>query len=478
MTASRTWRAILVCLVAIAWILVTDAHAAQQRTDAVAVQQVPQEDGDKPKSKKSKKKKKKEQADDSSGDPDAEGGSSDGGSEDAGGKAPKHPSIKIGKDIRLELAMRIEGDLRGATPVIGREDASLEWQDRRIGIQGTAFKRVTFEVSRELTHDFEEEHGLAEKTAWRDIYANYRVSKALNFKVGRFKLPFGHDELTGEPNLDFTYRSLIGRVLSPGRDTGAMVHGRVLRKRLEYQFGYFTKDGSNGRTAETEGGRDAYAGQLIVAPFAPMKIDALSALQFGVANEISNNDNRYGLRGRTVLGDQIFFDRVYVNGRRSRVGVEASWAYGPVSAVGEYITVSDQRTGMGFDSADLPAVHEHGWYVAGTWTLTGEKKKGRVEPRRDVFRGGFGAVELVARVEKLTFDPIDYPGSDYGFPSAGTLSGNADHVTTFGVNWYLNHYLKIMANVINESIDDPERSPAPSNDGKFRSVVVRFQFRM
>jgi phosphate-selective porin len=58
------------------------------------------------------------------------------------------------------------------------------------------------------------------------------------------------------------------------------------------------------------------------------------------------------------------------------------------------------------------------------------------------------------------------------------LLGNAERVTTFGVNWYLNHYLKIMGNVISESIDDPQRSPAPTSDGKFKSVVVRFQFRM
>jgi phosphate-selective porin OprO/OprP len=304
------------------------------------------------------------------------------------------------------------------------------------------------------------------------------VSKALNFEIGRFKLPFGHEELTGETNRDFTYRSLGSRVLAPGRDIGAMVHGRLYKRRLEYQFGYFAKDGDNGRTTQTEGGRAAFAGRIASMPFATAGIPALAGLQLGIATENSRLDNRLGLRGRTVLGDGIFFDRVYVNGRRSRVGVEASWAYGPFSAASEYITVSDQRTGMDFDGGDLSSVHQHGWSLAGTWALTGEHKKGRLEPRRDVFRGGFGALELVARVEKLSFDAIDYPGYDYGFPSQGKLVGNADRITTVGVNWYLNHYLKIMADVIRESIDDPERSPAPTSDGRFQSVVVRFQFRM
>jgi phosphate-selective porin OprO/OprP len=439
-----------------------------------------QEDGEPHKKKKKKKKAKATEQDAASSSADGNGdpGTETSTGEEAGGKPPKHPSFKIGKDIRVEVAMRIEGDLRGATPNIGREDAALEWQDRRVGIQGTAFKRVTFEVSREFTHDFDGVHDLGEKTPWKDVYANYRVSKALNVEVGRFKLPFGHEELTGETNRDFTYRSLASRVLSPGRDIGAMVHGRLYQRRLEYQFGYFTRDGDNGRTTQTEGGEAAIAGRVVSAPFATADIPQLAGLQLALAVENSRLDNRFGLRGRTVLGDGIFFDRVYVNGRRSRLGLEGSWAYGPVSLTTEYISLSDQRTGMGFDGADLPNVHESGWYVAGTWALTGEHKKGRLEPRRDLFRGGFGAVELVGRFEKLSFDGLDYPGSDYGFPSVGSLYGNADRVTTIGVNWYLNHYLKIMADVINESVDDPERSPAPTNDGKFRSVIVRFQFRM
>jgi phosphate-selective porin OprO and OprP len=503
MTLPRECRAIFVCLAAVAWIAAPTARAAaacseqevvglpgQEKADGKTAsgQTAPaQDEGEQHKKKKKKKKAKdadktdkgdKADSGDESGEGggDAEGG--EGGGEEGGGKGAKHPSMKIGKDIRVGVALRIEGDLRGATPDIGRENAALEWQDRRISLQGSAYKRITFEVTREFTHDFEGYHDLGEKTPWKDVYVNYRVSKALNFQVGRFKLPFGHEELIGETNRDFTYRSLAARVLAPGRDIGAMVHGRVLKKRLQYQFGYFTRDGDNGRTTQTEGGTDAYAGRLLSAPFATMAIPALTALQFGVAFENSKMDNRLGLRGRTVLGDGIFFDRVYVNGRRMRVGVETSWGYGPFSAATEYITVSDQRTGMDFDGGDLPSVHEHGWSLAGSWALTGEHKKGRIEPKGDVFRGGFGAVEIVARVEALVFDAIDYPGYAYGFPSQGKLTGNTDHVTTLGVNWYLNHYLKIMANVIRESIDDPERSPAPTNDGKFQSVVVRFQFRM
>jgi phosphate-selective porin OprO/OprP len=392
--------------------------------------------------------------------------------------AGKHPGLSIGSAVNIEFKARLESDWRTATPAIGLDDAQQSWNDRRIGIEGTAFKKIEFEVARELGTDYETINGLSEKTAWRDVYVNAKLTKPFEVEAGRFKLPFGREELIGETNRDFIYRSLPTRVLAPGRDTGAMVHGRIAGRRLGYQAGYFTRDGDNGRTSRTEGGRSSLAGRFVVRPFDQTTLGALAPLEVGAAFATSQLDDRLGLRGRSVLGDSIFFDRVGVNGRRRRTGIEAAWAKGPVSMSTEYLSVSDQRTGMGFDGEDLPDTHASGWYVAGTWTVTGESKRGRVEPRRDVFDHGWGAVEAVGRVETLRFDALTYPGSDFGFPNASSLGANADHVSTVGVNWYLNHYVKLQTNVIVEKIDDPQRSPAPTTNGRFVTGLFRVQFAL
>jgi phosphate-selective porin OprO and OprP len=318
---------------------------------------------------------------------------------------------------------------------------------------------------------------LSEKTAWKDVYVDARVTKAIRVQAGRFKLPLGHEELTGETNLDFVRRSLAARVLSPGRDVGIMTHGRLFDRHVLYQAGYFTRDGDNGRTSQIQGGQDAVAGRLVVTPFASTPKHPLGSLEIGVAAAESRVDNRLGLRGRTVLGDGIFFDRLYVNGRRRRIGLEAAWEHGPASVTSEYITVADERKGMGFAGDDLPAVTAKAWYVAGTWALTGERKHGRLEPQRDFLRGGAGAIELAVRVETLRFRSALYPGEVFGFPNSSTLLGNADHVSTIGVNWYANHYVKLLTNLVIESIDDPQRSPAPAADGRFTSTVFLLQFR-
>lgn len=396
---------------------------------------------------------------------------------DATDKKPTHPTLVLGA-VTLEFTARLENDLRVATPAIGLDRGRSDWQDRRIGVEGTAFRRIKFEVSRELAEDFESSVGLSDKTAWRDAYADVRLAKALSVEGGRFKVPFGREELLGEPHLDFVRRSLVARVLSPGRDTGVMAHGRLFDRVVEYHIGVFSRDGDNSRTAQTQGGRDALAARLVLMPFRSSKSSQrLAPFEIGLAAMKSHLDERLGLRGRTVLGDGVFFDRVYVNGRRTRMGLDAAWANGPVGLSAEYVSVSDERTGMGFGGGDLPPVSTNGWYLAATWALTGERKEGRLEPRRDVLRGGFGAVELAARVETLRFEPAVAALTSSGSSAAGAV-GNADRVTTLGVNWYLNHYIKVQGNIVMEAIEDPQRSPAPSNDGRFTTVVVRLQVRL
>lgn len=394
------------------------------------------------------------------------------------GGGPKHPTVRIGDRVTLAFSARVESDVRMATPSIGLDAAGMDWKDRRVGVEGSAFTRFTFDLSHELSEDFNRS-STGHRSAWKDAYVAARLTRALTLTAGRFKLPFGREALTGETTLDFVYRSLAARVLSPGRDTGVMGEGRAFDRAIEYQVGYFTRDGEYARTPATDGGESAIGGRVVAAPFALSSSDGLLApLTVGVAVMNSRVDDRPGLRGRTVLGDGIFFDRVYVNGRRQRTGFEAAWANGPVSLSTEYVSVSDQRKGMGFPESNLPDVHAASWYVVGTWAVTGEPKRGRIEPAHALLRHGGGAVELAVRIERLRFDAVDYPGSRFGLPSGDKLPGNADRVLTFGVNWYLNHYVKLQMDVIGEAIADPVRGPSSSPNGRFTSTVLRVQFRV
>jgi phosphate-selective porin OprO/OprP len=312
----------------------------------------------------------------------------------------------------------------------------------------------------------------------RDAYVNLNVTLAVELRAGRFKVPFGREVLTSGANIEFVRRSLVAQTLSPGRDLGVMVHGRTAGRAISYQMGFFAHDGDNARTSRTNGARQAFAGRLVVAPLASNLEGALGRLELGIAAVRSHLNGQLGLRGRTVFGEGVFFDRVYANGSRLRRGFEAEWVRGPISFSGEYIDTTDERDAMGLTNEALPEVRADGWYLTGTWVVTGEVKRANLDPRRSVLRGGIGAVELAVRVERLGFETVTYPGASFGFPSPGSLLGNGERVTTLGVTWYLNRYVKLRGNLVREAIDDPQRSPAPRANGRFSSGTFLLQFAL
>ena len=132
---------------------------------------------------------------------------------------------------------------------------------------------------------------------------------------------------------------------------------------------------------------------------------------------------------------------------------------------------------MGFDGDDLPNVGARAWYVAGTWALTGERKHGRLEPHHDLLRGGIGAVELTARVEELRFEAASYPGSEFGFPTAGAVRPMPIARSRWGSTGISITTSRSQSNIVTEWIDDPARSPAPASGGRFVSPVLLLQFR-
>jgi phosphate-selective porin len=289
-------------------------------------------------------------------------------------------------------------------------------------------------------------------------------------------MPFGRDVQISGANLDLIHRSALGRHVAPGRDVGAMVHGRSRGRLFAYQAGYFIGDGDNGRSSAAQGAEHAVAGRALVAPFARTKARWAEPLRIGVAAVRSHLDDVLGLRGTSVFGDGVVFDRAFVNGTRWRLGLEGEWERGPVSLAAEYASLRDERAAMGLDGDALPELATHAWYVSGAWVVTGEEKQGRIEPRRSVLKGGLGAVEVAARVERLSLSPGSAATT---IPGATLLSlplANGEQIITFGASWFLHTRVKVQGNLIIEDFDDPARSPVPRRDGRLTSAFVNLQF--
>ena len=171
-----------------------------------------------------------------------------------------------------------------------------------------------------------------------------------------------------------------------------------------------------------------------------------------------------------------------MNGPRDRLSYEASWTPGPASIRAEYIRVNEAREGVGTgDEAGLDstlvALPSKGWYVSGTWALTGEKKEPGIEPRREFLQGGWGALELAARYEEIRFGGGDASQPPSDSPRAGYTLLNGEQILTLGVNWYANRFVKVQVNGIRETVDDPATSPVPGQPSVW-TLAFRFQFSM
>jgi phosphate-selective porin OprO and OprP len=380
-----------------------------------------------------------------------------------------HPTLQLGADTEIAFRARLQAHVRESDATVG-DARSFDLSRRRIGVEGRILGAVDFQIERELD----------DNDPWRDVYVDYRSFDAVQVQAGKFKLPFSLDENTSAINLDFVYRSRAATQLAPGRDRGVMVHGRLLNRMVGYQAGVFEHDGANARSRNPEvtSGDRTWAGRLTVQPFRAHK-SVFRDVQLGVAGTTSVvPEGINGLRGRTALDAAFFEPDLWVQGRRRRAGLELRWRPGPWSLKAEYMRVTTERREQSVEDTDLSPLVATGWYISSTYLVTGERKTtGPDAPRRPLLRGGWGALELAARIERLGFASRPTGDGPSLSPRTEAILPSTDRVTTFGVNWVPIRGVKLQANVVHEALTDPVHGPLPSRPA-FWSRVLRFQIAL
>ena len=393
-----------------------------------------------------------------------------------------HPTVQFGA-LRLAGEFKLQEDghasYDGAGVIAGLQP--WEFHRNRIGVKGKYGKKIDFEVEYELTEKELTEKdillGLTPKSQWKDVDVNYSYFKNAQITAGKFKIPFSLDELTGVTHNDFVYRSLGALYLAPGRDIGGMVHGSFWKHSLRYQAGAFQHDGDNARSKKIQGGDATIAGRIVVRPLRKVS-PVFDAFEVGGSTTFSRlSDDSFrpnGLRIRTVLTQDTFFEPVYVKGRRERYDADFDWTLHRASFRGEYFHVSDTRRAQSYTNTDLPDAQYHAWYLTSTYTLTGENKQRPLRPLNDIFNGGIGALEVAARVERIWGDSAGGGDEPFANPRALVILPSGEKAVTVGINWTLNRFVKIQFNAIREQIEDADRNPVP-NGAAFWSKVLRFQ---
>lgn len=386
------------------------------------------------------------------------------------------PSFQVRDWLALNLRTRIQVDASGFDPEFDDKQKVFLRRRLRFGADGMLFREVAYSVSVET--------GTAEPEI-RDLFLKFSPHPSFQVQAGRFKIPFGLDQLTDSSDLDFVKRSRSGSLLAPGRDNGAMILGDVLGQRIHYSAAVFHHDGKNSEIQELAaineyrpGGDRTIAARVTVSPTSFLSAPpAIRNLTFGVA--FTRSDLVPGLNSLSgvMASGETFFSRMYVSGARSRRGAELSWQWKSLAIQGEFTDVREQRLGQGIRGEDLPPLRIQAWYVSVVQPFLGRLNNGS----QGSFLGSLlpgrslGLFEATARYEAIRFGGVtDGNALPSRNPRASNVISNEDRAWTLGINWHANRYVKFQVNGVRETLSDPVRTPI-DGESKYWTLLGRFQ---
>lgn len=317
--------------------------------------------------------------------------------------------------------------------------------------EGTLFKKYDFR----LMADFAS--GVTQTTANNgsilDAYVNARFLPSFQVQVGKFKEPVGLERLQSWYNLLFVERGFPTQLV-PNRDTGLMVQGELFAGTVNYQAGVFngTFDGGSSDFDASDGDKD-FAARLFFHPFKHTE-SALKGLGLGVSGTYGSHEGTprtYSSHGaprfftyRTGTGTNAATANVVADGTNWRLSPQGYFYYGPFGLLGEYVVSSQE---LRRDAGGTPVSQKFentAWQVEVSYFLTGEANSYKpVLPRKNFnpANGGWGALELTARVGELDVD-------DAAFPLFANPTTSATSAFSWGVglNWHLNRSVRATIN--------------------------------
>jgi hypothetical protein len=352
--------------------------------------------------------------------------------------------------VELDWRSYVDWD---ATPGSGRlEHDTFEVRRLRGGIEG-GWRRLAFEVM----VDPQDLDG----TVVKDAYAQISFGRAFQVRAGQFKLPGSREYQVAARNLDFLERSALASSLAGGRDIGVMLRGDFASG-FEYQAGFFVGDG-NGRASRA--GRTA-AGRVSWKLAGALELGASSSLG---RTEASDPDPANGFEGRTSSGYR-FFERVYVQGRRLRVGADASWQPRGWRFSAEVLRVRDERLAQGQEFEDLPPVVGSGWSLAATRRFGRGGKRPQFSLRH---------WNLSLRADGLMFDDEGpTTDSDSVRPRASDVRAKSAWTATASARWEPTRWAAVLAEATRERYDDIRSAPRTGSAGPYWAFGARLLFQI
>jgi phosphate-selective porin OprO and OprP len=266
-----------------------------------------------------------------------------------------------------------------------------------------------------------------------DVSLTLPLGKVGDLTVGKTKEPFAYEMVGDAANLP-----QVERLMSPffvSRNIGLRLDRNLAGQRMTAALGLYNDWLTTDPTWESSG--TTVAGRVTGLVF----MDASGRRFLHLGGTFRHNgadDGTIRLKGRpeSNVTDNYVDTGSLPASHADQYGLEALWNEGPVSLTAEY----DESHVDTLETADPQF---SGYYVTGSWVLTGEHRPydRRVGYARRVLpRGRWGAVELVAR---------------YGIADLTDKAVDGGCLTKWyaGVNWWANRRIRVSAGYGRATLD-------------------------
>ncbi|GLQ87531.1 OprO/OprP family phosphate-selective porin [Dyella flagellata] len=273
---------------------------------------------------------------------------------------------------------------------------------------------------------------------WQDVFARLQSRAVLGddygaLRFGQSKTPVSFEGVTTSTQTTFIELALPSQAVYENRRVG--VDWAIQRPHWLASLGYYGKSLTGKNRGHTLAARAAWVPIHEAATVLHLGIAASQEHPYGLVNALGvqqpatasfKTTPEAGLTGVNLISSGTLAGVNHIN----RLGLEEVWIAGPWSVQGEYLRAQTRF--------DLPKPHYNldGYYVFGSWVLTGESRQyhdgnvSNVIPTRE-----WGAVELALRYSELNLND-------------GRVLGGREHDWTAGANWYIGSHLRLQANYI------------------------------
>jgi len=291
----------------------------------------------------------------------------------------------------------------------------------------------------------------------QDAYFDTVFSKAFRLRVGKFKTPLGLERLMSANALTFMERALPTQLL-PNRDIGVEVLGDLGNHTVSYMAAVMNGV-SDFASADVDTNDDKeLAGRVVIRPLARRTSSPMSGLAVGIAGSTGTVKELPVVKSSTLFQPFLSYVDATADGDRVHVSPQAFYYYKSIGVFGEFVRSAQS---IRHDAASSRISHT-AWEVSASYAITGEPvTDGAVRPRHDFDFGGghVGAIQLAARYHTLH---VDDDAFTLGLTAPG--SSRSANAFTFGVNWYLNPFLKYAFNFERTVFDGDAGGPRPAEN--------------